>query len=82
MVKPKEMPTILDSKKGEIIELKKLYSGYEGSQVGMTFADGTDWILNDDLEAIEHFMAARDAQARTSKGTSRAEGWTRAGLNR
>lgn len=57
MVRPKTMPTILDSQKGQIIELKKLYAGYEGSQVGMTFADGTDWILNDDLEAVEHFMA-------------------------
>ncbi len=71
MVKPKKMPTILDSKKGQIIELKRLYAGYEGPQIGMTFADGTDWILNDDLEAIEYFMALLRAMRQRARQRAR-----------
>jgi len=31
------------------------------------FADGTDWILNDDLEAIEHFMALLRAMRKRAR---------------
>lgn len=80
MVKPKQMPTIIDSKKGQIIGLKKLYAGYEGTQVGLTFADGTDWILNDDLEAIEHFMALLRAMRKRARQRAREQAKPTAGI--
>ena len=82
---PKKKPTIVDTPKGVRVDVKAIYA-YDSGMTHIVFADGTEWPMADDLEAIawiaEHLLKPMKQRARRvakSAGSQPTQGTAKGG---